>query len=129
MTGRWTERIKYRLNLPGAFQARFFTLYEDGRDAMSDCLAPSWEATTEHRIYIHDISTQFSGLDPILTLNVSKAVGNQLYKWFKAAKTPDATTDLLDLLKEVITRNGTIVRNIGWHGDITNEKELTTCNA
>lgn len=115
MCDTWKEVM--RLNLPGGYVATFNTLFTDTRDQMSDSLAPSWMATSQHRISVYDTNTMYLG-DPLMSVRVSKTIGNAIYTAMKHFTIPDQVTDWLDNTLAAITANGTMTQNCGYHGEI-----------
>lgn len=115
MCDTWKEVS--RLKLPGGYLAVFHTLFTDARSQMSDSLAPSWMATDEHRISVYDTNTMHLG-DPLISVRVSKAIGNDIYKAMKHFTLPDHVTDWLDNTLATITANSTMTQNCGYHGEI-----------
>ena len=115
MCDTWKEVS--RLKLPGGYLAVFHTLFTDARSQMSDSLAPSWMATDEHSISVYDTNTMYLG-DPLISVRVSKNIGNDIYKAMKHFTLPDHVTDWLDNTLVTITANGTMTQNCGYHGEI-----------
>lgn len=111
----WKE-VK-RLTLPGGYMARFLTVFTDARSQMSDSLAPSWMPTNQHCVDVYDTTTQFI-CDPLISVRVDKATGNNIYKAMKHFTLPDHVTDWLDNTLAAIKANGTFSQNCGYHGEI-----------
>lgn len=112
----WRE-VK-QVTLMGGYVARFYTLFQDARDAMSDSYRPAWEPTGQHRV---ELFTPNRYLDPVLTLRADKATGNTLYK--SLVKATDVG-EWLARMERVIKTNGTMTRNIGLHGEVTLKEVL-----